>query len=146
MRPFFVLALVLPLIALACGGSPSPPPPPGEPPPPQTPLEVAQRFLALWREGRYDDMYDLLSAESQASIARDKFVGRYQNIAEEATITGIDYEISSAVAEDATEVPYIVTIHTSFFGDIVQENSIPLVPEAEPTPAAAGEAEGKPSP
>ena len=145
MRLFFVLAW-LPLVALACSSfsstSTSTPVEETPQPPPETPLETVQRFLDFWHEGRYVDMYDLLSADSRASIDQEKFVARYQNIAEEATITGIDYQISPTVVEEAMEVPYTVTIHTSFLGDIVQENTISVVQEAQPAPAAEGEAEG----
>lgn len=126
MRALLVFALVVPLIALACGGSP--PQPEAEP---QTPLEVAERFLSLWQQKRYSDMYDLISSEAQATIARDKFIDRYEAIAEEATITGIDYQLPSVVGQGATEVPFTVTIHTTFFGDIFQENVIPLTSEGE---------------
>jgi len=124
MRSLLALAFALSLFALACAGQPSEVREKAE-----TPLAVAQRFLSLWQEGDYDQMYDLLSAEAGAAISRDKLVGRYQAIAEEATITGIDFQIAVGVAEEATEVPYTVTIHTAFFGDIVQENVIALVPE-----------------
>ena len=125
----FLLAFVgaLSLLVSACGETTAP-----EEEEPQTPLAVAQRFLSLWRDGRYQEMYDLISAESQAAISRDKFVDRYQAIAEEATVTDIDFRIAPGRAEGATEVPFTVTIHTSFFGDIVQENVVPLVKEMDP--------------
>ncbi|MDP2675147.1 MAG: NTF2-like N-terminal transpeptidase domain-containing protein, partial [Dehalococcoidia bacterium] len=63
-----------------------------KPDPPKTPLETAQRFFGLWQEKEYGDMYDLISAEARATISKEDFVKRYNAIAEEATITGIDYE------------------------------------------------------
>ena len=63
-----------------------------QPDPPKTPLETAQRFFDLWKEKEYGDMYDLVSAEARATISKEDFVKRYNAIADEATITGTDYE------------------------------------------------------
>ena len=100
-----------------------------QPDPPKTPLETAQRFFDLWQEKEYGDMYDLISAEARAIISKEDFVKRYNAIAEEATITGIDYETGPNVVEEDTEIPVEVTIHTTFFGDISQGNRITLVQE-----------------
>ena len=45
-----------------------------QPDPPKTPLETAQRFLNLWKERKYGDMYDLVSAEARATISKEDFV------------------------------------------------------------------------
>jgi len=107
-----------------------------EPEPPKTPLETAQRFLDLWQEEEPGKMYGLVSAEARATISKEDFIKRYNVIAEEATITGIDYELGPNVVEDDTEIPLEVTIHTSFFGDIRQENRITLVQEEVALPAS----------
>ncbi|TET99246.1 MAG: hypothetical protein E3J29_02885, partial [Dehalococcoidia bacterium] len=107
-----------------------------EPEPPKTPLETAQRFLDLWQEEEPGEMYGLVSAEARATISKEDFIKRYNAIAEEATITGIDYELGPNVVEDDTEIPLEVTIHTSFFGDIRQENRITLVQEEVTLPAS----------
>ena len=92
---------------------------------------VAEQFLGLWQDGDYDAMYDLLASSSQAEISREKFVGRYQAIAEEATITGVSYIFDPAPDPAATELPFSVTFHTSFFGDILDVNNMTLVKEAQ---------------
>src|SRR3990172_8768949 len=107
-----------------------------QPDPPKTPLETAQRFFDLWEGKEYGDMYDLISAEARATISKEDFVKRYNAIAEEATITGIDYDTGPNVVEEDTEIPAEVTIHTTFFGDISQGNRITLVPEDVPLPAS----------
>src|SRR3990172_13441658 len=119
------LLVLMPLLLAACGGGGSE----GnvEQKPPETPRETAERFLSLWQSKDYDAMYDLLSLEAQATIARDKFVGRYEAIAEEATITSIDYTVGEPEAATENTFPVTVTIHTAFFGVIQQENAIPLV-------------------
>lgn len=81
-------------------------------------------------------MYDLVSAEARATISKEDFINRYIAIAEEATITGVDYEIPPGIPDGSTEVPVTVTIHTTFFGDIIQQNVVPLVEEETTLPAS----------
>jgi penicillin-binding protein 2 len=120
----------LALLAAACsnGGDNSSP---GEQPtdPPENPREAGEQFLELWQSGRFDDMYDLLSSESRLDIDRETFVGRYEAITDEATITGFDYELLPGVSSDVEEVRYSITFRTTFFGDITETNAIPLVKE-----------------
>ncbi|GBD14166.1 Peptidoglycan D,D-transpeptidase MrdA [bacterium HR25] len=131
--------LAILLLAAAClgGGGPEEPT--------ASPQDAARAFLDLWKQGQYDAMYALLSTRSQATFTRDYFVGRYRAIAEEATITGVDYELlphaaSPAPRDEATpqadqqaldtaDVPVRVTVHTAMVGDIAQENTIPLIYE-----------------
>jgi penicillin-binding protein 2 len=135
------LAFLLSLVAFsACSTPGSRPSSEPEREPPKTPLETAQRFLDLWQEQEYGEMYGLASAEARATISKEDFIKRYDAIAEEATITGIDYEIAAETAADATEVPVTVTIHTSFFGDIGEENTIPLVRDEVALAARRGRA------
>jgi len=131
--PATLLALVL-IAVFACTGKGSS----GDkkPDPPKTPLETAQRFFDLAQDKEYGDMYDLVSAEARAAISKEDFVKRYNAIAEEATIEGIDYETGPNVVKDDTEIPVEVTIHTAFFGDIVQGNRITLLQEDVPLPAS----------
>jgi penicillin-binding protein 2 len=129
--------LLLLLVALsACATSDDEPASDPEPEPPKTPLETAQRFLDLWQEQEYGEMYGLVSAEARATISKEDFIKRYNAIAEEATITGIDYELGPNVVEEDTEIPVTVTIHTSFFGDMEQGNRITLVREEASLPAS----------
>jgi len=119
---------VLCLLAAACGqgggGAPSPTPSPSS-------SAVAEQFLHLWEQADYNAMYDLLASSSQAEISREKFVGRYQDIAEEATITGVSYIFDPSPDPAATGLSFSVTFHTSFFGDILDVNSMTLVKEGQ---------------
>lgn len=94
---------------------------------PNTPREVAHEFLRRWQAQDYQGMYALVSSDVQAQMPQERFVQRYQAIAEEATIVGIDFELLQP--QNVESYPYRVTIHTVFFGDIVQENALPLVQE-----------------
>jgi penicillin-binding protein 2 len=106
-----------------------------EAPPSPTPApsssSVAEQFLALWQEGRYSDMYDLLASSAQDEISREDFVARYQAIADEATMTGVSYLFQASPDPEASELPFSVTISTTFFGDIPQMNTMELVNEGE---------------
>src|SRR3990170_1211388 len=92
-----------------------------KPDPPKTPLEAARRFFDLWQDKEYGEMYELISAEARATISKEDFVKRYDAIASEATITGVDHEVAPNVVEDEEEIRLNVTLHSTFFGDIVQE-------------------------
>jgi penicillin-binding protein 2 len=97
--------------------------------PPKTPLETARRFFDLWQQEEYAQMYDLVSAEARAAITKEDFIKRYGAIADEATISGVSYEVAPNVVEDEEEIRLNVTIETDFFGEIVQEQRVPLVKE-----------------
>jgi penicillin-binding protein 2 len=126
------LLIALCLLAAGCGGgqdggaTPSP-----TPAPPSSSSATAEEFLGLWEAGDYDAMYDLLASSSQAEISREKFVGRYEAIAEEATITGVSYIFEASPDPAATELPFSVTFQTSFFGDILDVNSMTLAQESQ---------------
>jgi len=135
--PLLILPSLVLVVLSACitsGGETSPQ---AETKPPKTPLETAQRFLDLWQAREYGDMYELISAEARASISKEDFVKRYNDIADEATITGIDYKLGTNVVDDDTEIPVSVTVHTSFFDDINQAQRITLVREEVTVSASA---------
>jgi penicillin-binding protein 2 len=136
-RPAALVLAALLLTAAACGGGEG-----GSGPTeaPRTPEDTAERFLSLWKDAEYDNMYSLISTEAQATIERQRFIERYEAITEEARITGLDYQLGTiATPGEQTEMPFTVTFHTSFFGDLEQENTIPLIREEVTLPAASGE-------
>ena len=134
-----MIALALAALLLAaCGGSS-----PSQTEAPKTPEETAERFLSLWKQRQYSQMYDLVSLQSQGTIARDKFVERYTAIADEARIEDVDFQLQplSTATPQQTEAPFSITFHTTFFGDIKEDNAIPLVRDKiTETPEAGQEA------
>jgi len=131
LRLAALLLSVLCLLAVACGGGGKDGGATPSPTPSGSSSAVAEQFLRLWQAGDYDAMYNLLGSASQTEISREKFVGRYQAIAEEATITGVSYIFDPSPDAAAVEVPFSVTFHTSFFGDILDVNQMTLVKEAQ---------------
>ena len=81
--------IALALFAAACGGSSGSAPEVTEPP--KTPEETVERFLTLWQERKYTEMYDLVSSEAKLDITSEKFVERYTAITDETTITEIKF-------------------------------------------------------
>ena len=104
-----------------------------------TPASTARTFLARWRAGDYDGMYDLLSPGAQERITRERFVTRHGDIAAEMTATGLSYRLGGegpggaaaaqgeAAAGNAVEVPFSVVYQTTAFGPLPVENRMPVV-------------------
>ena len=125
------------LLLAACGGGAGIP---EVTEPPKTPEDTAERFLTLWKERNHAGMYELLSTESRATIDQQKFIERYEAITDESTMSGLDYQLKPRATAEEAAIPFSVTIHTTFFGDIEQENVLPLVKEAivQPVPTTEG--------
>ena len=97
--------------------------------------EAGRAFLDAWQKGDYHGMYALVSQASQTSHDRDHFVGRYQDITEGVQISATKADSGAlswpgspgkAIDTQAT-LPFTVTMTSSRFGDIVEQNSLPLV-------------------
>ena len=103
------------------------------PPPQASADEVARQYFARWSALQYGELYDLLSAGSRQTIARDRFVARHEAIADEARITAVHAESAARASEDLdrAEVRYTVTYTTTLWGEIRQENVLPLVKEPD---------------
>jgi penicillin-binding protein 2 len=95
--------------------------------------DVARQYLSLWSGGEYGKMYDLLSAGSRQAIARERFVTRHEDIADEARITSVAATLAgpAQAGADRAEAAYAVTYATSLWGDIRQDNLLPLVREGD---------------
>ena len=137
--PILFLALILAAVLLACGGGEGNGTP-EETERPQSPNGTAERWLELWQEGKYREMYSLLSTQARVAIDEQSFVDRYEAITDEARITEIEYTIAESSAAAPNEVPFEVIFHTSFFGNVPQDNTLPLVEEPVTIPAATADA------
>ena len=60
---------------------------------PRTALEAVQKFYALVAANRFEDAYRIVSLEARETISVDDFATRYRDIWEEATITGVAWEV-----------------------------------------------------
>ncbi len=136
------LALLLGLLLLApavsaCQVLPAPSPTATVVPPTPTPVPLPpvystmDSYLKAWEAGKYNDMYDLLSKGSQATITRDKFVQRYTDITEGSTILSVKTSYTKdetlAKAQGSVELPFSVVFTTGRVGEIREDNTLPLV-------------------
>lgn len=98
------------------------------------PGETATAFLKAWEEGRYNYMYALLSTSSKNSITEAKFVSRYQDIAQEVTLSSLQTQLNVVApppGKDALgyQIPFDVTMKTARVGDLKFQNTLLMRPE-----------------
>ena len=94
MRLILAPLALLAILGASCGGSAEP----KATEPPKNPEDTAERFLTLWKERKYAEMYALVSSEARLTISEQDFVGRYEAITDEATITDIDFTLKTEPA------------------------------------------------
>lgn len=126
--------------SVAATAVPTPPPTATIGPPTATPSADAlksavDQFVKAWQDGKYADMYQMLSASAKASITQDKFVKRYTDIA--SGIDQISVSVNATIPTSATpsgspptvNVPYHVTYNLAVLGQIAEDNQMPMVLE-----------------
>jgi penicillin-binding protein 2 len=99
---------------------------------PKRPEDAASAYFAAWQQGQYSAMYDLLTSDAQAGITREAFARRYTNI--HAGIGEQKLEVkTNGPANDKGEVPFTVTRTLAVFGQISEDNVLPLAQAADGT-------------
>lgn len=96
---------------------------------PPAPDSIAREYLAAWQDKRWADMYVLLAPSAQATIDQTKFVTRYQNITDAATVTGIKTTMGQPQVgplPNIARVPFEVSLTTIRLGTITEQNTLPL--------------------
>jgi penicillin-binding protein 2 len=97
--------------------------------------DAVNQYVSAWQDGRYSDMYQLLSASARSTITETKFVQRYSNIATGIALTST--AVQTTVPADATPsgtpptvvVPMHVTYNLAVLGKIEEDNVLPMVVE-----------------
>jgi len=85
-------------------------------------------FLQAWQQEDYEAMYAMLTPQSQAAMTKEAFIQRYQDTANEAALSKLNYEIlSSQSSPPNAEVDYKVTLTSAILGDITREMKMPMV-------------------
>ena len=92
--------------------------------------EVAAAWVARWNAGDYAGMYDLTSGTVRRVMAREEFTGRYEAIAERIELRAVSAEVIGPVGE-TRRASVRVTFESGIVGSFTEENSIPLVREAD---------------
>jgi hypothetical protein len=134
MRRRLLVGLGVAFLLTACGTlqpTPVQPPTPTATPTPPTPDEVATAFFQAWQQGQYERMYDLVSDSARATTPRDLFVRRYTNIhtgigESQLSVRQVGSTMIQADAGTA-RVPFQVTRSVAIFGDLTEQNELPLV-------------------
>jgi penicillin-binding protein 2 len=94
---------------------------------PPAPEAAATRFLDAWGEGRYEEMYTLLSPLTQDAITLEDFTAVYEGVRTTAAVSGVDYEIvSSLINPRAAQVAYRVVLHSAVVGDVFSDTTMDL--------------------
>ncbi len=100
---------------------------------PEAPLDVpdvkltAQAYLDAWKAEDYGSMYALLTSLSRDAISQEEFTRHYQGVASEAALTGLDYEILSALTKpEKSQVSYRVMLNSILVGSISRDTVMNL--------------------
>jgi penicillin-binding protein 2 len=144
MRTSKVVSLFVLLSILASACSVATPPPsspsatvtasPSSLPTPQVfttsvplPDAAARAYLDGWKAEDYKEMYSLLTPDSQKAINLNDFTQHYKDIAIEAALRSVDYQIlSSENNPPNAQVKYHVTLHSNLVGDVQDDTQMSL--------------------
>lgn len=125
-RAAYVAALLIfPLVLAACGALPSAAPIVEEPLATEVQLTVeeaeavAGTFLEAWKNENHADMYRMISFRSREAFAEEDFIGLYEDVAAEMTLSSLDFTIRSSLRQGNTvAISYDMTFQTSFVGPL----------------------------
>jgi penicillin-binding protein 2 len=92
--------------------------------------ELAAEWVAHWNAGDYSAMYDLTSGTVRRALTRDEFTERYLAIADRAELSAVEARITGSPG-NSRRAPITVTFESGIVGSFQEENTIPLVQEAE---------------
>ncbi len=92
------------------------------------PIQIAEEWGRRWAAADYEGMYDLLGSAAKQTIERQAFIDRYTGIATEAGISSVSVGVTGQLDLDGA-VPVEVIFQTAFLGEIIQDNTVPLIRE-----------------
>lgn len=101
------------------------------------PDETAKTFLEHWKNGRYEEMYRLVTAGKQSEIPESDFVKRYQTIYDAIGKTELRVQMVGPekgkyeVKENRTVIPLQGVMLTTTVGEIVVDQEMTLVYESK---------------
>ena len=88
--------------------------------PPATPLIAVQRFFHFIAEEEYERAWNGITMESRNVVGLEAFAQRYRDIAAEATIRGMSWEVDWRGDDQAREYEVALRYHTNFYGEIAE--------------------------
>jgi len=88
--------------------------------------EAVQQLFTDWQQGDTTALYATLSAESRAKWTQEQVSQVYENLANEATLAGLDYAIGAIqIDPQRAFVETHITYHTNIFGDFERAITLP---------------------
>jgi penicillin-binding protein 2 len=91
------------------------------------PKATARAYLDAWKAADYPAMYALLTSISQSALSEAEFTQHYQGVADEASLSGIDYEILAALTNpEQAQVNYRVNLNSALVGNIQADTQMSL--------------------
>ncbi|MGI6200908.1 MAG: penicillin-binding transpeptidase domain-containing protein [Christensenellales bacterium] len=95
---------------------------------PQDPAIAAERYLYLWQQQQWSQLYDLVDADTKSATGRLDFQARYRNIYRALAISEITYAAGAPVATDAGySVPATITLHSNYLDEDTFSYTLPLI-------------------
>ncbi|MBN1667177.1 MAG: hypothetical protein JW862_08805 [Anaerolineales bacterium] len=97
------------------------------------PETTVQAFLEAWKAEDYAAMYSLLTEVSQDAITQEDFTARYTSVANQAALSGVEYEILSALVREtgSAQASYRITWQSVLVGNIQRDTLMNLSLEAD---------------
>jgi penicillin-binding protein 2 len=91
------------------------------------PNEAASAYLDAWAASDYNAMYNMLTTLSRDAIPYEDFEARYLNVALQAVVVDLDYEIlQNIVTPTQAQVAYHTTLYSSLVGALEAQTQMDL--------------------
>ncbi len=89
------------------------------------PPEVAQSaaaFLDSWKSSDYESMFNMLTEASKSDLSLEQFTQVYENLANEATIVDLNYEIiSERIEPTQAEISFKTKMESAILGELSRD-------------------------
>ena len=129
LKKILITLMLMGMLAVSCAEKP-----PQELPTPMVDVasapdveNVVGQFLSYWEQGAYENMYDLLSAESRTAISREDFVTFYQDSAFSMTLNELSTDLTSTRKDPQSAfADFKATFNTAIFGSFERDMQIPM--------------------
>lgn len=84
--------------------------------------KAAVAYLEGWKLEDYQTMYSLLTSSSRSVIPLEKFIERYDSVANEAALSNIDYQIQSIEkGTNTASISFQSTLDSAIIGPLVRD-------------------------
>ena len=94
------------------------------------PNDAANEYLQKWKQGKYSDMYKMLSSKSQQLIGENDFIDRYNKIFDAIHIKDMDITVDKITEDNHVNyLPVKIVFHTETIPEFEKNYTLPLVKE-----------------